>query len=121
MLRPPLVLQLLPQEELIEDLELLLHHDQQLLEMECRKYDRLAALPDSDARMLDRFLERLEHAHNRFDFFQEALCRLQLYDNRMVLGALEQARQEARKHGTPNRYGFSIFFEGFVPPIILIY
>ncbi|MEO1519067.1 MAG: hypothetical protein AAFV95_28960 [Bacteroidota bacterium] len=121
MMRPAFLLTQTPYAELLEDIQLLLAHDAEELEQQTAYFQRLRQEGQRSADYLDRFERRLQHAQTRHEFFTTLLCRLQTYDFRYLVKAIEEAKQLARQNGRPEQYGFTILFQSLEEPTITLY
>ena len=119
MIRPTYILTALPFEELLEDVQLILDHDQQELKNQTAYFHQLQRESKKSPTYLDRFEARLEHAQTRYEFVHQLLCHYQTYHFRCIAKALERAEQEARQYGKTNNYGVILSFRGNAKPEII--
>jgi len=116
-IRDPYILSHLPFGELTNDVELALARFMQEVERLNKYYDKLLREGGASEQYIIKIGERLGIYQDVFEFCNQLVGNVNLFDNMYVLSAMEDTKHIA---GNRREYGFSIYFNHTNPPIVLI-
>lgn len=114
MLAPELMLNDLPWEELLKDMRYLLDQDIEILKGKREYYRRLITNPKADEQKLNRLYDSIERDQQRFDFFNELICRMETLNFKMALQGIDFCIESEKRlvNRTPEDYIITIRKEG---------
>ncbi len=116
-IRNPYILSNLPFDELTNDVSLCLARFLREIERLRRHYDKLIAEGKAPEDYTAKIADRLLLYQDLYEFTNQLVGNVTLFDNMHVLKAMEDTKAIA---GNAPNYGFSIYFNHTKPPLVII-